>query len=68
VAIQHVEAGSPAEAAGLQRGDVVQEINREVVKSLDDYKKAAAKIKKEEMVVLLLSRQGNTLFVAVNPK
>ncbi len=68
VAIQHVEAGSPAEAAGLQRGDVIQEINREVVKSLDDYKKAAAKVKKEEMVVLLLSRQGNNLFVAVNPK
>ena len=68
VAIQHVEAGSPAEAAGLQRGDVIQEVNREVVKSLDDFKKAAAKVKKEEMVVLLLSRQGNTLFVAVNPK
>ena len=68
VAIQHVEAGSAAEAAGLQRGDVIQEVNREAVKSLEDYKKAAAKVKKEEMVVLLLSRQGNTLFVAVNPK
>ena len=68
VAIQHVEAGSQGEAAGLQRGDVIQEVNREVVKSLEDYKKAAAKVKKEEMVVLLLSRQGNTLFVAVNPK
>jgi serine protease Do len=68
VAIQHVEAGSQAEAAGLQRGDVIQEVNREVVKSLEDYKKASSKIKKEEMVVLLLSRQGNTLFVAVNPK
>lgn len=68
VAIQHVEAGSPAEAAGVQRGDIIQEINREPIKSLEDYKKAAAKIKKEEMVVLLLSRQGNSLFVAVNPK
>lgn len=68
VAIQHVEAGSPAEAAGVQRGDIIQEVNREPIKSLEDYKKAAAKIKKEEMVVLLLSRQGNTLFVAVNPK
>ena len=47
---------------------MIQEVNREVVKSLEDYKKAAAKVKKEEMVVLLLSRQGNTLFVAVNPK
>ena len=68
VVINHVEPGSAAEAAGLQRGDVIQEVNHEVVKSLDDYQRVSAKIKKEEMVVLLLSRQGNNLFVAVNPK
>ncbi|MFM8540675.1 MAG: Do family serine endopeptidase [Nitrospira sp.] len=68
VAVQHVEAGSAAEAAGVQRGDIVQEVNRETVKSLEEYKKAVAKIKKDETAVLLLSRQGNTLFVAVSPK
>lgn len=68
VLINHVEPGSPAEAAGLQRGDVIQEVNHEAIKSLEDYQRISAKIKKEEMVVLLLSRQGNNLFVAVNPK
>ena len=68
VVVSSVEAGSAAEAAGLQRGDVIQEVNHEVVKSLEDYQKASAKVKKDEMVVLLLSRQGNNLFVAVNPK
>ncbi|WP_447972977.1 DegQ family serine endoprotease [Nitrospira sp. Kam-Ns4a] len=68
VVINHVEPGSPAEAAGLQRGDVIQEVNHEVVKSLEDFQRIASKIKKEEMVVLLLSRQGNNLFVAVNPR
>ena len=68
VLVNHVEPGSPAEAAGLQRGDVIQEVNHEVIKSLEDYQKASAKIKKEEMTVLLLSRQGNNLYVAVNPK
>ncbi|MDE3224116.1 MAG: Do family serine endopeptidase [Nitrospirota bacterium] len=68
VVINQVEPGSPAESAGIQRGDVVQEVNHEVVKSLEDYQKASAKIKKDEMAVLLLSRQGNNLFVAVNPK
>jgi serine protease Do len=47
---------------------VIQEVNHEVVKNLDEYQKAAHKIKKEELAVLLLSRQGNNLFVAVNPK
>ncbi len=68
VVISAVAAGSSAEEAGLQRGDVIQEVNHEVVKNLDDYQKAAAKVKKDEMAVLLLSRQGNNLFVAVNPK
>jgi len=68
VVINHVEAGGAAEAAGLQRGDVIQEVNHEVIKSLEDYQRASAKIKKEEMAVLLLSRQGNNLFVAINPK
>jgi serine protease Do len=68
VLINHVETGSAAEAAGLQRGDVIQEVNHEVVKSLEEYQKISSNIKKEEMVVLLLSRQGNNLFVAVNPK
>jgi len=68
VVIASVEAGSSAEAAGLQRGDVIQEVNHEVVKNLDDYQKAANKIKRDELAVLLLSRQGNNLFVAVNPK
>ena len=68
VVINHVEAGGAAEAAGLQRGDVIQEVNHEVIKSVEDYQRASAKIKKAEMAVLLLSRQGNNLFVAVNPK
>jgi len=68
VVVMSVDGGGPAEAAGLQRGDVIQEVNHEVVKTLDDYQKASSKLKKDELAVLLLSRQGNNLFVAVNPK
>ena len=68
VLINKVEPGSAAEMAGVQQGDVIQEVNHQVVKSLEDYRSISAKIKKEEMAVLLLSRQGNNLFIAVNPK
>jgi serine protease Do len=68
VLISSVESGTAAEAAGLQRGDVIQEVNREPIKTVEEYSKASARVKKDEPVVLLLSRQGNTLFVAVNPK
>ena len=36
VVITSVEPGGQAEAAGLQRGDVIEEVNRETVKTLDD--------------------------------
>ncbi|MBS0184641.1 MAG: Do family serine endopeptidase [Nitrospira sp.] len=68
VVITSVDPGGPAEAAGLQRGDVIQEINHESIKSLSDYQKAAEKIKKDELAVLLVNRQGNSLFVAINPR
>ncbi len=68
VVVSSVENGGAAEAAGLQRGDVIQEVNHETVKTLEDYQKASSKLKKDELAVLLLSRQGNNLFVAVNPK
>ena len=66
--VSEVKPGSAAEGAGVQQGDVIQEVNREAIKNLSDYKTSASKIEKEELVVLLLSRRGNNLFVAVNPK
>ena len=68
VVVKDVQAGSAASEAGLQQGDVIQEINRDVITSLADYQNIASKIEKESLVVLLLSRRGNNLFVAVNPK
>ena len=48
VVVTSVENGGPAEAAGLQRGDVIQEVNHEVVKTLEDYQKASSALKKDE--------------------
>jgi serine protease Do len=67
VVVAHVQAGSPAEQAGLQRGDVIQEINRQVITGVKDYEAEVAKIKKDENAVLLVNRQGNSLFIVINP-
>ncbi len=68
VVVTKVESGSAVEAAGIQAGDLLQEVSRTAVKSLEDYQQIASKIAKDELVVLLVSRRGNNLFVAVNPK
>jgi serine protease Do len=67
VVVAHVQAGSPAEQAGLQRGDVIQEINRQAITGVKDYEAEVAKIKKDENAVLLVNRQGNSLFIVINP-
>ena len=67
VVVSKVEAGSTVEGAGIQAGDVIQEVSRQPIKTLDDYKTIVSKIGKEELVVLLVNRRGNNLFIAVNP-
>ncbi|WP_454062012.1 Do family serine endopeptidase [Candidatus Nitrospira salsa] len=68
VLVSKVASGSEAEAAGIQEGDLIQEVSRETVTTIDEYEQIASKIAKEELVVVLLNRRGNNLFVAVNPK
>lgn len=67
VVVSKVKPGSAVEGAGIQVGDLIQEVSREPIKSLDDYSRIATKIAKEELVVLLVNRRGNNLFVAINP-
>ena len=40
VVVTQVEPGGPAADAGLRRGDVILEVNRQPVKDADAYKKA----------------------------
>jgi len=68
VVVSKVESGSAVEAAGIQVGDVIQEVSRAAVKSIDDFKQIASKIAKDELAVLLVNRRGNNLYIAVNPK
>ena len=65
VVIADIEPDSAAEAAGLQPGDIIQEVNREVVKSVDDFQSLAAKAPRRGPVLLLVNRNGTYRFVAL---
>jgi serine protease Do len=56
--VTEVEPGSPAELAGIQPGDVIEEVNRRPITSVDDFNKALAEAKDKE-TLLLLARRGN---------
>lgn len=63
-----VEPGSPAANAGIQTGDVIQEVNRKPVRNVEDFAQKVNKAKEQENVLLLLQRGQNSLFAAVTPK
>jgi serine protease Do len=46
VVITAVERGSPADDAGLRRGDVILEIDRKTVRNVSDYREAIAGLKR----------------------
>jgi len=68
VVVARVEPGSPAADAGIQTGDVIQEVNRKPVKNVDDFLQKIEKAKEKESVLLLIQRGQNNLFAAVTPK
>ena len=65
VVVAGVEPGSLADRAGVAQGDVIREINRQPVKSVKDYEKAASSLKKDESALLLINRRGAALFITV---
>jgi serine protease Do len=66
IVITDVEAGTPAERAGLSRGDIIQEINRRQVTSLRDFDQLTRGLGNQP-VLLLINRGGNTIFAVVQP-
>jgi serine protease Do len=65
VLVDQVKAGSRAEEAGLHRGDVIQQVNRQPVTSAQEFSQAVHGAKKDAPVLLLVNRNGDTMFLAV---
>jgi serine protease Do len=67
VVVTSVEDGSAADEAGIRRGDVIVEVNRQPVKSLADFERATRDMKKGERLTVRLERGDIALYVAVVP-
>jgi serine protease Do len=64
VIVARVEEGSPAAEAGIQRGDVIREINRQKIRSTGDYEKITRDAKDGDRLTVLLQRGPMSLYVA----
>ncbi|GKS56654.1 MucD [Nitrospira sp.] len=65
VVIADIDPEGSAAQAGLSRGDVIREINREPVSSINDFERIAAGLKKDDRALLLINRRGSSIFVSV---
>jgi serine protease Do len=62
--VEHVQPGSPADNAGLQRGDIILEVNRHKVQNASEVKQALASVPEgQDALLLVWSNGGNTFRV-----
>ncbi len=62
VVVTDIDPSSPEASSGLQKGDVIQEVNHQPVKNVSQLEEAIHKAGKNPL--LLVNRHGSTLFIA----
>jgi serine protease Do len=67
VVVDAVDPTGPAVTAGIQRGDVIQEANRQPVRTVEELR-AAVERSSGKPVLLLVNRRGQTIYVALRPR
>jgi Do/DeqQ family serine protease len=65
VVVSGVDPNSTSAEAGLQRGDVIQEVNRSPVTNLEQFR-AAVRAGGNRPILMLVNRQGQTQYVVVS--
>ncbi len=65
VIVDQVSPSSAAAEAGLKEGDVIQQVNHRAVTNVSEFTQAVKSATKDNPILLLVNRQGNTLFLAV---
>lgn len=67
VVVTQVESNSPADQAGLRPGDIILEINRSNIHSMQDFEQSVSKLKSDSPVLVLLHRGRGTIFLTIKP-
>ncbi len=65
VLVAEVVDGGPAQRAGVRQGDVILEVNRQAVKTVEDVAAVLAKTKEGDMALMRVRRGDSAIFIAV---
>ncbi|NTU41590.1 MAG: DegQ family serine endoprotease [Nitrospirales bacterium] len=66
VVITRLDPASTAEEAGLRKGDVIQEIDRQKIQDLNDFTKIVSRTGPESTILLFINRSGRRFYVALS--
>jgi len=66
VVVTDVASDSPSQGL-LQANDVIQEVNRQNIKSVQDYEQVVSKIGEKNGVLLLIYRRGSSIYLTIKP-
>jgi serine protease Do len=66
VVITNISPDSPSQGL-LQPNDVIQEVNRKAIQSAEDYERAVSKIGESDTVLLLIYRDGGSVYLTIKP-
>ena len=67
VLVREVDPIGPAAHAGVERGDVIEQVNQQPVRSATDIKTALER-SGNRPALLLVNRNGENIFITVNPR
>ncbi len=65
VVVINVAEGSSADMAGIEKGDIIRQVNQNNITTVEDYTRIMSNVKKGEMVSLLISRGAANIYVAM---
>ncbi|MDP2960853.1 MAG: Do family serine endopeptidase [candidate division Zixibacteria bacterium] len=69
VIVTGVEPGSKAEEGKIQAGDIILEIDKKTIQDKEDYNKIVKGLEnRKKAMAFLISRNGNTIYLAVKPE
>ncbi len=66
VIVTGVQPNSPASGT-LMRNDIIREVDRKEIRSIEDYQIAVSAIGPGEGVLLLVNREGRNIYITIRP-
>ena len=66
VVVRRLAPSGPAARAGLQEGDVIREINRQTVTTVDEFERQVGRLKTLDRVLLLITRGRATSYLTIS--